>query len=168
MELHTSYRTCSREFEAVSISICHERIWKRKSNHTKYTCYFRTEFLKAVVAEWLRRWTRNPLGSARAGSNPADCACFALSDPVYVSNTCADFRGIHPLTVRQLCTTVCTAVVAEWLRRWTRNPLGSARTGSNPVGSDHFESIYSVWNPYSSINNCLNTHSKQQLSWPSG
>ena len=25
-----------------------------------------------VMAEWLRRWTRNPLGSARAGSNPAD------------------------------------------------------------------------------------------------
>ena len=23
------------------------------------------------VSEWLRRWTRNPLGSARAGSNPA-------------------------------------------------------------------------------------------------
>ena len=32
----------------------------------------------AVVAEWLRRWTRNPLGSARAGSNPADCACFSI------------------------------------------------------------------------------------------
>ena len=27
------------------------------------------------------------------------------------------------------------AVVSEWLRRWTRNPLGSARTGSNPVYS---------------------------------
>ena len=27
---------------------------------------------KVVVAEWLRRWTRNPLGSPRAGSNPAD------------------------------------------------------------------------------------------------
>ena len=25
-----------------------------------------------VVAERLRRWTRNPLGSPRAGSNPAD------------------------------------------------------------------------------------------------
>ena len=25
-----------------------------------------------VVAEWLRRWTRNPLGSPRAGSNPAN------------------------------------------------------------------------------------------------
>ena len=28
---------------------------------------------RAVVAEWLRRLTRNQLGSARAGSNPADC-----------------------------------------------------------------------------------------------
>ena len=33
----------------------------------------------AVVAEWLRRQTRNLLGSARAGSNPADCAS-VLSD----------------------------------------------------------------------------------------
>ena len=24
--------------------------------------------------------------------------------------------------------------VSEWLRRWTRNPLGSARRGSNPLG----------------------------------
>ena len=30
------------------------------------------------------------------------------------------------------------AVVAEWLRRWTRNPMGSPRTGSNPVGSEYF------------------------------
>ena len=28
--------------------------------------------IRVVVAEWLRRWTRNPLGSPRAGSNPAD------------------------------------------------------------------------------------------------
>ena len=25
----------------------------------------------AVMAEWLRRWTRDPMGSPRAGSNPA-------------------------------------------------------------------------------------------------
>jgi hypothetical protein len=24
--------------------------------------------------------------------------------------------------------------VSEWLRRWTRNPLGFARRGSNPLG----------------------------------
>ncbi len=26
---------------------------------------------RAVMAEWLRRWTRNPMGFPRAGSNPA-------------------------------------------------------------------------------------------------
>ena len=32
--------------------------------------------------------------------------------------------------------------VAEWLRRWTANPLGSARVGSNPILVDDFESWY--------------------------
>ena len=31
------------------------------------------------MAEWLRRWTRNPMGSPRAGSNPAYCAFFSFS-----------------------------------------------------------------------------------------
>ena len=30
------------------------------------------------------------------------------------------------------------AAVAEWLRRLTRNQLGSARVGSNPTGRDLF------------------------------
>ena len=30
----------------------------------------------AAVAEWLRRLTRNQMGSARAGSNPARCEIF--------------------------------------------------------------------------------------------
>ena len=29
--------------------------------------------------------------------------------------------------------------VSERLRRWTRNPLGSARRGLNPLGVDWFE-----------------------------
>ena len=36
---------------------------------------------KDIMAEWLRRWTANPLGSARAGSNPADVA-FISHGPV--------------------------------------------------------------------------------------
>ena len=28
-------------------------------------------YISGGLSEWLRRWTRNPLGSARAGSNPA-------------------------------------------------------------------------------------------------
>ena len=31
---------------------------------------------QAVVAEWLRRWTWNPMGSPRVGSNPAGSALF--------------------------------------------------------------------------------------------
>ena len=46
----------------------------RHSPHVNSSTYL----FMAVVAEWLRRWTRNPLGSARAGSNPADCACFSV------------------------------------------------------------------------------------------
>ena len=35
----------------------------------------------AAMAEWLRRWTRNPMGSSRAGSNPARSdQCSFLSD----------------------------------------------------------------------------------------
>ena len=32
----------------------------------------KAEAKAVVVAEWLRRWTRNPLGFPRAGSNPAN------------------------------------------------------------------------------------------------
>ena len=36
----------------------------------------RHSFQSAVVAEWLRRLTRNQMGYARAGSNPAACGIF--------------------------------------------------------------------------------------------
>jgi hypothetical protein len=38
----------------------------------------------------------------------------------------ANRDGIHPWH----------DTLSEWLRRWTRNPLGSARRGSNPLGVD--------------------------------
>lgn len=41
--------------------------------------YPRLRTRAVVVAEWLRRWTRNPLGSPRAGSNPADYVCFSFA-----------------------------------------------------------------------------------------
>ena len=43
----------------------------------------------------------------------------------------------QPRSVR-LPTKVRGAVVAEWLRRLTRNQMGSPRTGSNPVGCEFF------------------------------
>ena len=41
--------------------------------------------------------------------------------------------------------------MAEWLRRLTRNQLCSARTGSNPVGSDLFLFLFYYQFMYFSI-----------------
>ncbi len=38
----------------------------------------RTQVSAAAMAEWLRRWTRNPMGSSRVGSNPTRSARFFL------------------------------------------------------------------------------------------
>ena len=44
---------------------------------------------------------------------------------------------------------------SEWLRRWTRNPLGSAREGSNPFGvvlqqqdQDDKSRLYLAWSTF--------------------
>ena len=50
------------------------RDWQRNLHMHTDGSWLRTSTV--VVAEWLRRWTRNPLGSSRAGSNPADNATF--------------------------------------------------------------------------------------------
>ena len=36
------------------------------------------DFNDDEVAEWLRRWTANPMGSARVGSNPILVEIFAI------------------------------------------------------------------------------------------
>lgn len=47
--------------------------------------------------------------------------------------------GQSAVASKQLCRVVCFKAlcdpdeVAEWLRRWTANPLCSARVGSNPI-----------------------------------
>ena len=38
-------------------------------NYKYYKCLYHAE-PEDEVAEWLRRWTANPLGPARVGSNP--------------------------------------------------------------------------------------------------
>ena len=41
--------------------------------------------------------------------------------------------------------------VAEWLRRWTANPLGFPRVGSNPIFVDHFLSVYPAFKSQMSL-----------------
>ena len=82
-----------------------------------------------TLSEWLRRWTRNPLGSARKGSNPLGVALLAR----YVAGV-----WMYP----------GTDTLSEWLRRWTRNLLGSARKGSNPLGVALLARyVAGVWKP---------------------
>ena len=46
------------------------------------------------MAEWLRRWTRNPMGSPRAGSNPAYCAFLFFFFLVQISPDVAPSRPV--------------------------------------------------------------------------
>ena len=78
------------------------------------------------MAEWLRRLTRNQMGSSRVGSNP----------------TCSEqFRSFEKKdnaeqdTLSSLAGQPLIAAMAEWLRRLTRNQMGSSRVGSNPTRS---------------------------------
>ena len=45
-------------------------------------------------------------------------------------------------------TDVAHDEVAEWLRRWTANPLGSARVGSNPILVEEFLFLKFVFWPF--------------------
>ena len=63
----------------------------------------------------LARWTSN---SEVVGSNPISGVLRSMV--------------IAPLTSK-MKTHYKIDEVAEWLRRWTANPLGSARVGSNPI-----------------------------------
>ena len=145
-----------------------------------------------MVVEWLRRWTWNPMGSFRAGSNPARSVRIFFSELYsekvgntnqYLCSQTPDWRIKYSQLLflertsrlQRLETTSTTilgnqlknarknqsmdeikfhqnrnnakgAVMAEWLRRWTWNPMATSRAGSNPARSFryHFSEIYDV------------------------
>ncbi|GFT35933.1 uncharacterized protein TNCV_2154761 [Trichonephila clavipes] len=73
------------------------------------------------VAEWLRRWTANPLGSVRVGQLSINNEQQNSEDEVSTWLR----QGIKNIDNRN-----CVDEVTEWLRRWTANPSSSARVGS--------------------------------------
>ena len=80
------------------------------------------------MAEWLRRWTWNPMGNARAGSNPAtveDSMTERLrwSPAKRLGNARA---GSNPAAVEK--TKGNSALMAQWIRRppTTRETPGSS------------------------------------------
>ena len=82
------------------------------------------------MAEWLRRLTRNQMGSSRVGSNPTCSAKVHGSCPVFECLTKGATSKSFIIDGHDV-----QAVMAEWLRRLTRNQMGSSRVGSNPTHS---------------------------------
>ena len=59
------------------------------------------------MAEWLRRWTANPLGSARAGSNPVIVELLGdLAQLVEHSHSVREVIGSIPLISKKKLKTV--------------------------------------------------------------
>ena len=53
-----------------SVSTFESDAFSSAANTSPHMDYCSTRRASDSVSEWLRRWTRNPLGSARRGSNP--------------------------------------------------------------------------------------------------
>ena len=69
------------------------------------------------------------MGSSRVGSNPTRSVIFNNFDNV------DKIDRVHCVTTSFPCTGRHCAAMAEWLRRLTRNQMGSSRVGSNPTRS---------------------------------
>ena len=57
---------------------------------------------------------------------------FKKGFPIYITT---HFHRFYPTSLKNYELELSLQVdwVAEWLRRWTANPMGSARVGSNPI-----------------------------------
>ena len=89
------------------------------------------------MAEWLRRWTRNPMGSSRAGSIPAHSETFLCKKKqLWKESMASSGRHWNDEVEHSALNLFAPAAMAKRLRRWTRNPMGSSRAGSNPARSE--------------------------------
>ena len=66
--------------------------WHWRRNYYFYCCWCLQKKLVDAVSEWLRRWTRIPLGSAREGSNPFGVAVWSLFEHGLVGGAIALVR----------------------------------------------------------------------------
>ena len=56
---------------ALSVEVLLQFVTKVANCLAFYKMFCKVTLHEAAMAEWLRRWTRNPMGFPRAGSNPA-------------------------------------------------------------------------------------------------
>ena len=81
---------------------------------------------------WANGWNQNPKGSSRPGSNPARSEIFlCLREPALERKPRVKWFHWNDEVEHSALNLIPPAAMAEWLRRWTRNPIGSSRGGSN-------------------------------------
>jgi hypothetical protein len=61
----------------------------RRANHYSQIARLRGIDARETLSEWLRRWTRNTLGSARKGSNPLGITCMHVCG-LHRNHSCVD------------------------------------------------------------------------------
>jgi hypothetical protein len=76
--------------------------------------------------KWLR-YSRKPEDTSDKIGHPTESRPIALPFQ-------HEFARRKPTNLRLARRLPVSDTVSEWLRRWTRNPLGFARRGSNPLG----------------------------------
>ena len=94
-------------------------------------------------------WWKKPL------NHPAPDFVMYLADAfifgLYLCRMSARARTqglLATLRCRAIFLNPSTDTLSEWLRRWTRNPLGSARKGSSPLGVALLARyVAGVWKP---------------------
>ena len=70
------------------------------------------------MAEWLRRWTRNSMGSSRAGSIPARSETFLCQkNQLWKESNVSSGSHWNDEIERGALNLIAPAAMAEWLRR---------------------------------------------------
>jgi hypothetical protein len=103
------------------------QLWQKDDIFTVKSWHFCNPFwiyyaLTFHRRHWLRLWT------------PTILLKKIETIPLYSTSQFFDLLNLHFIQ-----SDICRYdEVAEWLRRWTANPMGSARVGSNPIFVDIF------------------------------
>ena len=81
------------------------------------------------MAEWLRRWTRNPMGYSRAGSNPVHSGIFSLAG----SNNGSESLwhcDIDTFVLENFPVYLLFVNAKPFYQKWGSNPRGHMSIGS--------------------------------------
>ena len=102
------------------------------------------------MAGWLRRWTRNPMGSSRAGSNPARSETFCNTTTRYLKQKRRCGKKLPIMQTiwtneQEQQNTERQPGTVLWINLRTRSSIGCRRVDLIPARSDIFRLGIQKW-----------------------